>query len=250
MSDLDELLRLHDAHPEWVRVTDDGAAVVLDRWRRDPDLLAIQGLWAPGDRIAGLARDVIRLSGEWGHAGVLSPLVTEADAVPYRDAGMRSHTRLVAFTRSLRALPPVAHRTPEVPRLATPEDSEALLALDAACFDGFWRYGGREIARAFATDHVTVCAGAGLELAGYLVVTLRGVSATISRIAVAPQARRAGIGTSLITDALRWARDARALGVSLCTQECNSASRALYSATGFTEVADRYSLLATGAQPT
>lgn len=248
MSSLDGLLELHDTHPEWIRVTDGGGAVVLDRWREDPDLLAIEGLWAPRGHVSELVRDVIRLAGEWGHAGTLSPLVTDADAAPYLDAGMHAYARLVAFTRSLEAMPSVTE-TPEALRRATPKDAEAILAVDAACFGEFWRYGTREVARALAGDRVTVCPGAGDEIAGYLVVTLRGVSATISRVAVAPQARRAGIGSVLIADALRWSSDARALGVSLCTQEENSASRALYRAMGFSEVADRYSLLVTGAQP-
>ena len=249
MSSLDGLLALHDSNPEWIRVTDGGGAVVLDRWREDPDLLAIQGLWAPRGHVPELVRDVIRLAGGWRHAGTLSPLVTDADAAPYLDAGMRPHARLVAFMRSLDSVPAVPE-TPYEPRLATEEDLDAILAVDAACFGEFWRYGRREVVRALAGDRVTVCPGAGGEVTGYLVVTLRGASATISRIAVAPQARRAGIGSLLIADALRWAGDARALGVSLCTQEENSASRALYSATGFTEVADRYSLLVSGAQPT
>lgn len=247
MSSLDGLLELHDSHPEWIRVTDGGGAVVLDRWREDPDLLAIEGLWAPTAHITDLVRDVIRLTGEWGHTGTLSPLVTDADAAPYLDAGMRPHARLVAFTRPLDRLS-VMPDTTQTPRLATPEDAEAILAVDAACFGEFWRYGTREVARALAGDRVTVCAGAGGEVAGYLVVTLRGVSATISRVAVDPRARRSRVASALIADALRWARDARALGVSLCTQEENSASRALYRAMGFSEVVDRYSLLVTGAQ--
>lgn len=248
MASPDELLALHDSHPEWIRVTDGGGAVVMDRWREDPDLLAIEGLWAPRGHTAELVRDVIRLAGEWGHAGTLSPLLTDAEALPYLDAGMRPHARLVAFTRPLDRVPAMPATQAES-RRATEEDLEAILAVDAACFGEFWRYGRREVARALAGDRVTVCVGAGLEVAGYLVVTLRGVSATISRVAVAPQARRAGIGSVLIADALRWASDARALGVSLCTQEENSASRALYGAMGFSEVADRYSLLVTGAQP-
>lgn len=248
MASEDELLVAHDSRPEWVRVTDGGGAVVLDRWREDPDLLAIEGLWAPRGHVRELVRDVIRLAGEWGHAGTLSPLVTDADAAPYLDAGMRPHARLVAFTRPLEALPTVPD-VPEVPRLAAPEDAEAILAVDAASFGEFWRYGRREVARALAGDRVTVCVDADDEVAGYLVVTLRGVSATISRVAVAPKARRSGVGSALIADALRWASDAHALGVSLCTQEENSASRALYRAMGFSEVVDRYSVLVTGAQP-
>lgn len=245
MASEDGLLALHDTRPEWVRVSDNGGAVVLDRWREDPDLLAIEGLWAPSAHVTDLVRDVIRLAGEWGHAGALSPLVADADAAPYLDAGMRPHSRLVAFTRSLDGLPAMPD-TPQATRLATPKDAEAILAVDAASFGTFWRYGRREVARGFATDRVTVCAGAGLEVAGYLVVTLRGVSATISRVAVDPRARRSRVASALIADALRWARDARALGVSLCTQEENSASRALYRAMGFSEVVDRYSLLVTG----
>jgi ribosomal protein S18 acetylase RimI-like enzyme len=192
---------------------------------------------------------MIVLAREWGYSAVLSPLVPESGTAPYLEAGMSEHTRLVALTRAIGEESSVRASTPGLVRLATPEDRDALIALDARCFEPFWRYGPRELAAAFAADRVTVCEDGAGDVAGYVVITLRGVSATVSRIAVAPGARRAGLASAMMSDALRWATGVRAMGVSLCTQADNVGSRALYRATGFAEVAEGYSLLVSGAQP-
>jgi GNAT superfamily N-acetyltransferase len=72
---------------------------------------------------------------------------------------------------------------------------------------------------------------------------IRG-SATLSRLATAPHARRCGIGRALLSETARWATDNGAVTLALCTQEENAESRSLYAATGLSEVPERFALAA------
>ncbi len=230
------------AEPWTVRVSAAGDALVLGPWRAHLPLLAIRALWAPAARVGALVTEVRSLASDRGFDTVLSPLATGRDLEPYRTAGMREEARIVVFSAPVgsvrKAEPPAGIRL----RLAMAGDAEALLELDAECFESFWRYGPPEFARMFEEDRVLLCEDGG-GVIGYAACSHFGASATLGRLGVAPRARRLGVGRALLAAAAGDALRAGAMGMSLCTQAGNRESRELYLCAGLVRMDAEYALL-------
>ncbi len=241
MADIEELRAHYETGPWRVQVTDGGEAAVLARWRAGDDVLAIKGLWASEYRVGPLVDDVCALARAQGFARVLSPLVGDDAFGAYRRAGMVVVERLVA----LQAVPASIELRPPGPGLtlsgASADDLARLGEIDAACFEPFWRYGHPELAEALRTERLTVVRSGGVALA-YATCARRGATVTLGRLAVDPAARRRGIAAALVTDAAGWAARAGCDAFSLCTQEGNDASRALYARCGLHELSPRFVL--------
>ena len=92
---------------------------------------------------------------------------------------------------------------------------------------------------------IVACDGPG-SIAGYVTTSLHGATVTVGRLAVAPENRRAGVATALLADGARWALRVGALGVTLCTQDHNQGSRALYRRAGMRQVGEDYALAVIG----
>lgn len=231
------------AEPWTVRVSSAGDALVLGRWRAHLPVLAIRALWAPAARVGALVGEVRSLAADRGFETVLSPLATRRDLEPYLLAGMDEEARIVAFSAPVgsvrRSEPPAGTRL----RHATAGDAEALLELDADCFEPFWRYGSPEFARMFVEDRALLCEGDGGGVIGYAACSHFGASATLGRLAVARRARRLGVGRALLAAAAEDALRAGAMGMSLCTQAGNRESRELYRSAGLVRTDADYALL-------
>ena len=238
--------------PWRVQVTARGEAVVAEEWRSHLDVLALRGLWASSDRVPALVGQIGRIAAEHGFGRILSPLVASDAAPVYERAGLSVHGTVVALcldraTRSrgeIRTPPGVRMRPGEV------DDLPRLVAIDAECFDGFWRSAAARLARHFAEDRIVVAEGPE-GVIGYTLATVIRQSGTLGRLAVAPAARRLGIGEALLREALGHLVETGAGTVSLCTQEENVASRGLYRKVGLTELTGRLVFLigAAGARP-
>jgi ribosomal-protein-alanine N-acetyltransferase len=76
-------------------------------------------------------------------------------------------------------------------------------------------------------------------LAGFLVARTLGPDWEIENLAIAPSARRLGVGRALVAELLQRARHAEAATVMLEVRESNQAARALYESSGFQAVARR-----------
>ena len=100
---------------------------------------------------------------------------------------------VVALQGSVDRLAGAAARVSSV-RLRPAErwDLEDLLAVDAACFDGFWRYGEPELVELLATERAVIAQTDSGELIGYTLATVSRGAATLGRLAVSPQARATG----------------------------------------------------------
>ncbi|MDZ4168734.1 MAG: GNAT family N-acetyltransferase [Coriobacteriia bacterium] len=238
-----EFAAFHEAGAWRVRVSDRGDVIVLEAWRDRGDVLAIRALCAPAARIAGLVDQAATIAASRGYRRVMSPLIQEGAAAPYRRCGMGDLEGLVAFTVAAGGV--ARGRTPRAhpPEAATPTDVEALERIDVECFGAFWRHGPEEFGRMLATDHVRVVRDDAGVAVGYAASTLLGSTVSVSKLAVIPGARRRGVATALLCDADRWALRCGALGISLCTQESNYAGRTAYEAAGFRTDAHRYLLL-------
>ena len=117
-------------------------------------------------------------------------------------------------------------------RPATPDDVPAIAAIERASFGDPWSEAS--FRAMFANDGVValVVEQRG-RLVGYCIAWVIGDEAELANLAVAPDARRRGIGAQLL-DALL--RELGALGgatVFLEVRDGNAAARALYASRGF-----------------
>jgi len=232
----------HEAAPWRVRVAEKGITSLLGAWREHLPVLALRGVWCAERHVPAVCADAEQVAAEHGFTQLMSPLLPSVLLDGYRRAGMRVHQRVVAIQGVpelvMRADPPLDVRF----RPATADDLGDLAALDAACFDPFWRYGAPELAELIRDERAVVAQAGSGDLIGYTLATVSRGAATMGRLAVAPAGRRCGIGRALVSDVARWAVDAGALTLGLCTQDDNVASRALYAACGLHEIDDRYAL--------
>jgi len=125
-------------------------------------------------------------------------------------------------------------------RLATPEDIDDLLELQReAPTAAHWSRAQYEaIFQASALRRLCLLAEKGPSQA-FLVAQTAGPEWELENIAVAPAARRRGLGKQLLQELLRLARQQHALAVLLEVRASNAAARALYQACGFVEAGSR-----------
>lgn len=229
--------------PWAVPVTSRGEAAVVERWREHLPVLAVRGLWCSRRRVPAMVADLAAIAAEHGFGRLLSPVVSEAEAAPYERAGMKRLPELLSYRHASIGDGGASDAPPGVKiRTASEDDLDALLELDAGCFEEFWRYDRLHVRRRATAGDLTV-AECGGHLLGYTQRATRGAVCTFGRVAVSADARRAGLGTALVLDALGRARSEGASRVSLCTHEHNSAARRLYARTGFVEAPGRLVLL-------
>jgi len=232
--DVAQLTAWWEEAPWRVRVSRAGEAVVLGRWREHLDLLSVRGLWCPTSRIPILLEDLRAVAREQGFARLLAPLVPDDAVGPYRAAGFEERQRIVVY----RMQPPTAvvRPAPEgvTVRIGTPADRAAVTSLDARCFDDFWRYDDASMRHYLESERLGVAEVRG-QVIGYTLSTVHGAEATLGRLAVAPEHRGRGVGTSLLADAVAYLARKGVSAVTLCTQEDNDDSRRLYRRAGFRE---------------
>jgi ribosomal protein S18 acetylase RimI-like enzyme len=152
------------------------------------------------------------------------------------DAGFREVDRVISYERPSRGPLPQWPRVCDL-RHAGTADAETILGLNAAAFGPFWRYDRRTVLGwLLAADHAVVAATAPSERAfGFALTTLKGGDgdAQLVRVAIHPDDQGQGIGRQLVVDAIQFAWEAGAPGLSLNTQASNTVSRHLYETLGF-----------------
>jgi len=237
---VEELRAYREGAPWRVRVTNRGEASVLGVWREHLDVLAMRGVWCAERHVAAFVADARVVACEQGQRRVMSPLLPVSVLGRYLAGGMRISQRIVAIQGMpdlvLPAGPPVGVGL----RLGSEADIPALVDVDEACFDDFWRYGASELAEMRKHERLVVAHTDDGELIGYTLATVSRGAATLGRLGVAPSARRCGLARTLVADVAAWSVRAGASTLTLCTQEENSASRALYASMGLHEIEDRY----------
>ncbi len=239
-----EFSAYRDAGPWRVRASDAGEAMVLDEWREGQNLLWIKGRWGSASRTSEAIEHALSVARGQGYVRVLSPLVATDEFAPYLDAGMTVVESLVALqglVESLSATEPAGVSI----RPGSPADIEDLLSIDRACFDAFWGYGPGEFRTVLARERLAVAMVDG-GIVGYSTLSVYGRSATLGRIAVAPEARARGVARTMLAEQAAHAARRGAHAVVLCTQEGNAGARALYQRCGMIELPVRYALGAAG----
>ena len=126
-------------------------------------------------------------------------------------------------------------------RNASSADLDALQDLEEACFSLPWTrqqlFGELPDER----HEFLVAEGADGSVLGYIGMMAVLDEGYISNVAVAPAARRRGIGRALVKEMLRRAEDRELSFVTLEVRESNESAIALYGGEGFTAVGRRKS---------
>lgn len=181
-----------------------------------------------GQRATGL---VCLTTAGWLQEGLLQAGFADADQVI---------TYLHPLGRHLPEGEPVARLRP-----AAAGTWAAVLALNAAAFEPFWRYDDATLTTWLLTSDRAVVAEWRGKPAGFA-LTANGAASTYAhliRVATHPAARGIGIGRQLVVDALRYAHEYGAAGLALNTQASNAVSRSLYESLGFRRTGQELSVL-------
>jgi ribosomal protein S18 acetylase RimI-like enzyme len=150
------------------------------------------------------------------------------------EGGFRETDRVLSYARANHGPPP---SSPPVSTLhdAKATQAETVLDLNAAAFGPLWRYDQRTVLTWLLTADRAVVAERAGRAHGFALTTLNAADghAQLIRVATHPASQGQGIGRQLVADAIGFAVQAGAAGVSLNTQQSNGVSRHLYEALGF-----------------
>jgi ribosomal protein S18 acetylase RimI-like enzyme len=200
-------------------------------WRGDPhtaQLVTAHG--RPSERSIRAALADLAAAGY--HAAVTAALAPPEQA-PFLQAGFQEHERLHLLRRGVDDLPDA----PPVPlRRVRRSDRTALLALDERAFPPFWHLdeaGLDDAVAATPSARLRVASGPEDDVIGYAITGRASSRGYLQRLAVDPERQRAGVGTALVVDGLRWLRRWGAREVLVNTQEANTVALRLYEALGF-----------------
>ena len=122
-------------------------------------------------------------------------------------------------------------------------DIPALLTIEQACFEDLWRYDAlsfRDIAQTHpyfvVAEFPAINRGTTGRVVGYQFNALDGEFGYLVRIAVHPSVGGQGIGARLMSEAIRFFKDARVSRIMLNTQDDNTYAHRLYEWFGFIRI--------------
>jgi len=198
-------------------------------WRGDPCIAYIAV--AAGPRPVDHALDeCLRSLSASGYRSVLTAALSPPEQQVFLERGFTVHEHLHLLRHRLATPIPRPGGTSRARR----RDRDAVLAVDHAAFDAFWRFDGaglEDARRATPTSRFRVVRDGGVE--AYAVTGRAGTLSYLQRLAVRPGVQRRGLGTRLVLDALAWAQRRGATSMLVNTQETNGPALALYEHVGF-----------------
>lgn len=124
-------------------------------------------------------------------------------------------------------------------RLATPDDLDRVVALEHEAFSDAWSRTSFEHLLGDTRALFVVAYDEDETVRGYVVAWYVLDEGEIANLAVAPTARRRGIGSMLLDAALATARTRGAIAVYLEVRDSNESARSLYASRGFVQVTRR-----------
>jgi ribosomal protein S18 acetylase RimI-like enzyme len=206
-----------------------GGVARVAAWHGRPDIasVALHCRGALSLDAVGALLDHLR---DAGYQEVITNALAPGASLPLVDSGFAIRGRLHLLSHDLEALPPPTRRT----RRARSADREAVLRVDAAAFDEFWRLddlGLDQAARATPRSHTRVTRGE--PLVGYALFGRAESVGYVQRLAVQPDAQGRGHGPALLAEGLRWLRVHNARSAFVNTQVDNDRALDLYERAGF-----------------
>jgi [ribosomal protein S18]-alanine N-acetyltransferase len=115
-------------------------------------------------------------------------------------------------------------------------DIPALLAIERACFEDFWRYDALSFEDIAATHPYFVVAELNGKVVGYQFNALEDEFGYLVRIAVHPSVNGQGVGVRLMSEAIAFFQQAHVLRIMLNTQDDNVRAHRLYEWFGFVRI--------------
>jgi [ribosomal protein S18]-alanine N-acetyltransferase len=115
-------------------------------------------------------------------------------------------------------------------------DIPALLAIEEACFEDFWRYDALSFEEIAATHPYFVVAELNGKVVGYQFNALEDEQGYLVRIAVHPSVSGQGVGIRLMSEAIAFFQQERVLRIMLNTQDDNVRAHRLYEWFGFVRI--------------
>jgi GNAT superfamily N-acetyltransferase len=210
-----------------------GGVARVAAWHGRPDIasVALQCRGAPPLDAVELLLDQLRAA---GYREVITNALAPGPSLPLVDSGFEIRGRLHLLTHDLTAAGPNPAGPTRRTRRSVPADRAAVLEVDAAAFDEFWRLdemGLDQAARATPRSHLRV--NRGEEVAGYGLFGRAERTGYVQRLAIHPGAQGAGLGLALLNDGLRWMRLRGARNAFVNTQADNERALHLYEQVGF-----------------
>jgi len=182
----------------------------------------------------------------FGAPHVLSPPLPAGSRRPWEEAGFVEFVPL-AFLR-LDLTDPL--RSPDHLVVSTVDAPiEALLRIDRASFDEFWRfdeYGIREAIDATGKTRTLIIRDGNGDPLAFAIVGFGHAVSYLQRLAVHPDWQRQRMGRSLIRASARVARGAGSRALMLNTQTDNDVASALYASEGFETLPEPLAVLRRG----
>ena len=235
------LLRQHleqYPHLAWM-VSESGDYIVGGYWKnRLPIGLILET--SPSSQRGALAERLLRSYRETGSELVV---ISEHESMHslrlYQDMGFGVIENVVCYEKPDMQSPPTPRRL-TIRRLQE-SDLPALVQLEQQTFPWLWW----ELASAFAQsdrrpDTWVLVALLDNELAGYLILAVRGVWGHINRIGVRPQLQGQGLGRELLAVAIEELAGRGARTIGLNTQSDNTRSQRLYEGFGFVRTGETF----------
>lgn len=206
-----------------------GGIARVAAWHGRPDIasVALQCRGAPPLDAVGRLLDQLR---EDGYREVITNALAPGASLPLVDSGFAIRGRLHLLSHDLESLAAPSRQT----RRARGADRGALLEVDEAAFEEFWRLdeaGLDQAARATPKAHTRVTRGD--PLAGYALFGQADDTGYVQRLAIRPDAQGQGLGPALLNDGLRWMRLHNARSAFVNTQVDNDRALRLYERAGF-----------------
>lgn len=122
-------------------------------------------------------------------------------------------------------------------RAYVPGDWKAMYALDVVCFEPPFRFGQREMRRlAEAPNAICVLAEIRAVLAGFCIVHIEDRWAYVVTLDVAPEWRRRGLATRLVSHVEAQVRATGANGIGLHVFNANGGAIRLYAGLGYERI--------------
>ena len=215
------------SHSGWAYLR---GVVLKDGWRIDDGLSAMLNPLLDHLREHGISHLAV-----YGTALWLAPPLTRV--------GFERREWIVSLERHPR---PVADLPPcsAALRPVGGQDLASLSALDHAVFESPYQLTSGELVEFMVTTgNFTLAEDPQMGLVGYACADVIGDTGQIIRLAVHPAARKQGIGSALLNDALAYCQANGAYRVTINTQESNMVSLNLYEQFGFRRVGRRVPLL-------
>lgn len=205
----------------------------VERWA-DVQLAALEAGRRGDGLLAPLVETALPALYRAGCTGLVALVAPGWLADGLQRAGLRAEDDVITYVRGDRWLP-ASVGEPAHLRLASAQDADLILDLNARAFEPLWRYDDAVVLSwLIAADHAIIAevegrpAGFALTTAGHA-----GSYAHLIRVATHPACRGRGVGRQLVADAVRYARESDAPGLALNTQASNTVSRSLYDSLGF-----------------